>query len=986
MNTALVVDDIEENRYLLKTLLEANGWAVVEAANGSEALQTARRNKPDLVFSDILMPEMDGYALCKAWKADEHLAAVPFIFCTATFTDDMDENLADKMGADGFIRQPVEPDGFARKLKSLESRLQQGEPPRAPSNESTQDDVLREYSRTLSRKLDHKVLEYRDTIENLDRSHAALERKSLELSQRVKELTCVHTLNDLARDPNVDFETLCQHAANEIADAFHNPRVTHVRINFGTFTSHSPGFQESERHLGVQMCDNACPESCPGSIDIFVETPVAGHQSAFLPEEEKLVRSTANLLCLEYRGRKQTARERMVARRASTLLRLSNESAGKPESNLVQDYLEASIELTESAIGYLYSLNEDLETIQLVAWSKDALGICDAVHDSHFPLSKAGIWADCVRDCKPAVHNDYAEAANKRGLPQGLAPLQRHLSVPVTDGDAVTLILSVGNRKKPYESPEIETLQVIGGALAQVMARHRSEQALQASSSRLTLLDAAVNAASHSIVITDVDGTIEWVNPAFTQLTGYTADEAIGKNPRLLKSGKQDREFYQNLWNTITGGKVWKGELINKRKDGSLYDEEASITPVKDATGKITHFIAIKQDVTEQHQLKERLLRSQRMESIGLLAGGVAHDLNNVLAPIMMAVEMLKQDLTEEDRLIMLETLESSCNRGSAIIRQVLTFARGVEGEHAVLQVRHLLKDLVKMSRETFPKNITISLDAPGDLWTVSGDATQLHQVLLNLALNARDAMPTGGTLSIKAENVTLDHPRGYLNCEILPGAYIRLQVKDGGVGIPPDAIARIFEPFFTTKEQGKGTGLGLPTAFGIVKSHDGLLEVESTPGRGTTFLLHLPASEIETPNEDIPPSKPPRGNGETILVVDDEAAIRQLTQKILEMNGYMVLLAEDGAEAVACYAQHKAEIALVLSDMMMPVMDGLALVRALRAINPEVRIVGFSGYIGDDANTNRFVDLRTLGVRTILEKPVAADRLLHALAEELPF
>lgn len=508
---------------------------------------------------------------------------------------------------------------------------------------------------------------------------------------------------------------------------------------------------------------------------------------------------------------------------------------------------------------------------------------------------------------------------------------------------------------------------------------------LEALTAKSTLLQSALEAAANGVVITDTKGNIEWVNRAFTNITGYSAEEVIGNTPKILKSGHHDPNFYKKMWATLKRGEVWNGELKNRRKDGTIYDEQMTITPVRDAAGTIEHYIAIKLDITERHELENKLLRSQRMESIGLLAGGVAHDLNNILAPIVMGVDLLREtDLPPAEKHEFLDSIAQGCERGTAIIRQVLTFARGVEGDRVIVQTRHQVKDIVKMARETFPKDITISMNVANNLWPVLGDPTQLHQVLLNFSVNARDAMPHGGRLEVIGENVELKESRTFQGFEIQPGRYSRLTVRDSGTGMPAEVLDRIFEPFFTTKEQGKGTGLGLPTVLGIVKSHQGLVEYETAPGKGTSAIVWLPAAESSEEGRQKPQSTPPQGHGETVLLVDDEPDVRHMTSIMLKKSNYLVLEAEDGAAAVASFAVHRDKIDLVLTDIMMPVMDGVALAHALRKMDSNVTIVGSSGFVGGGDRGDRIEDLKRAGVKTLLQKPYSPRELLETLAEEL--
>jgi PAS domain S-box-containing protein len=617
----------------------------------------------------------------------------------------------------------------------------------------------------------------------------------------------------------------------------------------------------------------------------------------------------------------------------------------------------------------------------------------------------------------------------------------------------------------------------------------------------LRLRNTALEAAANSIVITDRCGNVVWTNPAFTLATGYTQAEVVGKNPRVLKSGEQPSEFYSTLWQTIAAGHTWEGEFINLRKDGTRMVEHATITPVRNELGKITNFIAVKQDVTERRQAEQRIhdlaqlldlandaiivcdphhivtrwnlgaerlygwteaevlgqnlhlllrdsradngeithalwlkgnwngelrqktnagkevivssrwtlirdaqnepknililnaditekknleaqfLRMQRVESIGTLAAGIAHDLNNILAPILMVAPLLEDKIKDDEARWMLESTRKNAERGAAIVKQLLTFAKGSEGEKVPLQLTRLVKDTIGIIRETFPKNIQCESNLAPNLWSVCGNLTQLHQVLLNLCVNARDAMPEGGHLAIALTNTTVGDAVKATELNVQPGPFVVLAVTDSGTGIPDEIKDRIFDPFFTTKGPDKGTGLGLATVLGIIRGHGGFVQVESRLGQGTQFKVFLPATGVNEAGQDQEQVVPPdQGRGELILVVDDEAPIRDTCRRVLTKFGYRVVEAENGQVALQIFQANSKEIDLVLTDLQMPAMGGPAFIRTLRQHAPAAKILAATGYGAKSA----IEEINQLGVCGILNKPFTPTDLISAVQASL--
>ncbi|MBD1920982.1 GAF domain-containing protein [Microcoleus sp. FACHB-831] len=563
--------------------------------------------------------------------------------------------------------------------------------------------------------------------------------------------------------------------------------------------------------------------------------------------------------------------------------------------------------------------------------------------------------------------------------------IRANLVVPIVQGENLWGLLVANHCSEPrqWQALELNLLQHLATQLAiaiqqstlfeqvqtELGERKRSEEKIR---EQAALLDITTDA----IFVQALDNQILFWNKGAERLYGWQAAEALTMSVNELLDQDASPQL-DDIEKTVTETGKWQGELNQVTKDGKEIIVESRCTLMRDEQGQPKSILVVNTDITQKKQLERQFLHVQRLESLGTLASGIAHDLNNMLTPILAVSQLLQLKLPNADEATqrLLKMQETTAKRGAALVKQMLSFARRTEGKQTKLQVRHLLLEIRQIAYQTFPKSIDVCMNIESDLWSVCADATQLHQVLMNLAVNARDAMVNGGTLSIAAENLVIDENYTQMNLDAQVGPYVVITISDTGTGIPRQLLDRIFEPFFTTKELGKGTGLGLSTVHGIIKKHGGFINVCSEVGQGTQFKVYLPAVQ-ETETRQAEEVELPPGRGELILVVDDEVAIRDVTKAALETYGYKVLVANDGIEAIAQYVQHKKEISVVLMDMMMPSMDGLKTIPILKKLNPLVNIIAVSGL----ASNERVGVAMDAGVKAFVSKPYTAQELLRTL------
>lgn len=523
-------------------------------------------------------------------------------------------------------------------------------------------------------------------------------------------------------------------------------------------------------------------------------------------------------------------------------------------------------------------------------------------------------------------------------------------------------------------------IELDGQSAALVISRDISEERL-AEKERARLLS-AIEQSAEIIVMTDSKGTIQYVNPAFERVTGYASEEVMGQNSRILKSGAQDDVFYRQMWQTISAGKTWKGRMVNKKKDGSHYTEEVSISPVLDRSGAVVNFVAVKRDVTSEIDMEKRLAQAQKMEAIGNLAGGIAHDFNNILSPILIHSELAMMELPEDSPLqTNMKQITVAGERASELVKQILTFARRTEKDRVPLKASLIVKEAVKFLRSTTPSTVQIHYEIIASKDTVFADPSQMHQIVMNLCTNAVHAMEeTGGMLQVRLEDEFLEeNNRKESWVGLHPGQYLKISVSDTGIGIHPDIIDKIFEPYFTTKGPGQGTGLGLAVIHGIVQSYGGDIHVESETGKGTTFRVLLPIAEVEVlPNRETR-AQLPRGD-ERILFVDDEPAAIAAIQPMLASLGYRVTSRNSSTEALELFRRQPHMFDLVITDQTMPHMTGKDLVRHMMAIRPDIPIVlctGFSAQIDEEKAME-------MGIKAFVLKPIVMKEMAHTIRNVL--
>ncbi len=673
--------------------------------------------------------------------------------------------------------------------------------------------------------------------------------------------------------------------------------------------------------------------------------------------------------------RRRFAFERLITSLSSQFIDLAPEHAGQA----INEALKAIGRFSEIDRAYIFQVSPD-KTHYSNTYEWCETGIKPAIQQlQNVPFQTFPWVEDNMKKNKvliiPRVKDLPSEAAAEKQEFEHEG-IQAILLVPLIYKNDFYGFLGFDAVRKEINWPEetVSILKIVGEIFINVMERTKTESKL---AEQASLLDKTQDA----IVVTNLEGKILFWNHGAEQICGWKKQDIIGKNIIHDICRSEAQSIPKDIMLILRDKGTWSGEIQHATKNDQKITMESRWTLVQDKNGRASHIMIINTDITEKKRIEAQYLRAQRMESIGTLAGGIAHDLNNVLSPIVMAIPIFRRGIKDKQLETFLDLIESSTQRGVNLVKQVLAFSRGVSNDRQLIQTDSLLKEMSKIIAQTFPKSIDSQIHVTEDLKPVEGDPTQIHQIIMNLCVNARDAMPDGGRLQLSAENIDLtdDQSRQYPHTK--PGLYVALKISDTGQGMPPKLLEKIFDPFFTTKEEGKGTGLGLFTVDNIVRKHKGFLTVTSEEGHGTQFTIYLPATDDSEINIEKPDTLSiPPGHGELLLVVDDESSIREITKSALITYGYRVITAKNGAESVDLLAKNKEPFDLIILDMGMPVMDGRQTMTALQKINPHIKVIACSG----TKDNENIASSESSCVKAFLQKPISSEKMLLTVHQVL--
>lgn len=954
----LIVEDSPTQAEQLKFILEKNGFTASVASNGEEALAVLKTRKPDIVITDILMPKMDGYELCRQIRKNWNFTEMPVILVTA-LSAPVDVIKGLEVGANNFITKPYDEEHLISRVQYLIANRDL----RKDSRAEMDGNVIfsgQNYRITADRLqiLDLLLSSYENAYRQ-NRELLRVQKELTELNERLEE-----TVQE--RDAEIAERRLAEEAlirAKEewertfasvpdlIAILDHQHRVLRVNAAMARRLGVKPEEAVGLRCYEVVHGLSEPPDYCPHS-----RTMKDGRQHVQEMREDRLggdfVVSTTPL----YDDRKKMIGTVHVAHDVTERKR-AEEAVRSARDDLEQRVRERTADLARQA--------------ELLNLTHDAIFVWDMEGRMTFWNRGAEEMYGWTRD----------EALGQVGH------MLLRTGLPESQEAAVSELLAKGR----WEGEIVHTRRdgshvVVASRWAVQRDEHGAATGVLELNTDITehkrideerqRLAAAVENTGEAVLITDSRFVIRYVNPAFTRSTGYACEEVVGRDANLLSS---NTDFSERIEKTAESSHPWVDVYQFRHKNGAFFPASTSISSIKDSSGAITYYVVVAHDITEQQKLEGQLRQAQKMEALGILTGGIAHDFNNILAAVIGFTELAKDNLPEggRDEHHLQRVLQAGL-RGRDLIKQMLTFSRKTEQERKALRLSSVIRETVKLLRASIPTTVSINVDVRSEPGLIIGDPVQIEQVLMNLCTNAAYAMrERGGVLDVELFDFSVS--TSGRSDGMKPGPYMKLVVRDTGVGIPPDIIDKIFDPFFTTKKLGEGTGLGLSVVHGIVRQHDGYITAESEPGKGSTFSVYFPKVAEERPREAVSNEAVPAGH-ERVLLIDDEVALMEIGERLLEKLGYKVTAKNSSVEALALFTADPSRFDVVVTDQTMPEITGLELARACIALRPDIPIIlatGFSHTVDADA-------AQTAGIRAFVMKPLTKGELARTVRKVL--
>lgn len=923
----LLVDDSSFKRKALAYLIGGQGHEVMEAGDGQDGIEKARVYMPDIIVSDILMPRMDGFQFLRNIKKDEQLRAIPFVFYSAVYTGEKEKELALSLGVSGFIEDTDKPERFWQGLQEIigSGRCKEAQVCKPVIVED--EEFLKNYGHIVAAKLEEKVRELEEEINKKRWLEEALHESEAKFSTAFfssPSAMGIATLEGKFVEVNRAYCDLVGYSREEI--------IGKTSVELGLLSA-----QEREKIV-------AYIKSVGGAVR-FTELKLRARDGSL----RYIIYSVETIYLSGIPHRIATGFDITERKRGEEALILLY--------NLIQDIsladdfsaaLEVSLRKICVATGWVmgeawipapdgshlecspawYGGIEGLEKFRKISEGfsfQPGIGL-----PGHSWSSKKPVW-----DRDVTLGSDFKRATYARE-----AGLKAALAIPIISGDEVVAVMDYFVLEtKEEDSRFVDLVSTVAAYLGVLFQRKQIE-------GEMRKLSLAVERSLVSVIITDAEGKIEYVNPKFIETTGYTREDMIGERPAILKSGE-----------AIISDKEWQGEFLNRKKNGETFWEYSIMAPIINSEGVVSSYIVVNEDISQRKKAEEdrarleaQLIQSQKMDAVGRLAGGIAHDFNNMLTAILGFSHLLlmkrgEDSLTKNYVKQIIAAGQSAAN----MVQSILSFSRKQTMFPKPLDinelVKHFQKTLLRLIREDIELK-TVLKDTP---LIVKADHTHIEQVLMNLSTNARDAMPHGGIITIATETVNIDNEFVSAHGYGVPGSYALLSFADTGIGMDEDTKKRVFEPFFTTKEVGKGTGLGLAMVYGIIKQHNGFINIYSEPGKGTTFRVYLPLVESAAEAEDVKEQALPAGRGETILLVEDNEIVRKLALAVLENSGYNVIVAVNGEDGVNKFTENRDAVRLCVCDMVMPKKGGREVYKEMKKIRPDIKVIFISGYAADE-------------------------------------